>query len=185
MDQSSFISELSKLRQSSTFLAISDYHSSFGDVADYSIVFHVSYESLLKRSIDQLLQYQPVDDIEAQAKKELLDGYAKSLQKISSTPIEELSDGYKHFKDENGSWIKGVKLHEDTGTLHLYGTVVHKKLKQAGDKKETNSKPLTLAKSKLSKDLPVSKWRQFKIAPTQVGKICVEKLSLLSNDLPK
>jgi len=178
-----FIDTLQKLRPSSTFLALSDYHSSHDEIADYSIVFHVSYESLLQRSLEKLSQYQPQDDIEAQAKKELMDSYSTSLKKMGETGIDQLDDGYRHFYDDAGKLIKGVKLHEETNTIHLYGTVVNKKIKKTGVNKEVKSKDLTLAKKKLSQDLPVSKWRQFKIQPDRVAKISVENLKILSEDL--
>lgn len=178
MNKNAFVNAISNLRPSSTFLSLVDYCNSQEEVADYSIVFHVSYQHLLERSIEQLESYQPLDDLEKEAKLSLLDSYRRSLQKVKESPIEEREDGYRHFQDSEGGWIKGVKLHEETETLHLYGKIVHKTVKKGGSKKEVKSSPLTLAKQKLSRDLPVSKWRQFKLTPNQVGKITVEHMSL-------
>ena len=178
MNKNAFINAISNLRPSSTFLSLSDYRNSQDEVADYSIVFHVSYETLLRRSIEQLEGYVPLDEIEKEAKMSLLNSYKHSLDKVKESPIEDREDGYRHFQDVNGNWIKGVKLHEATETLHLYGKVVHKNVKQSVPKKEVKSSPLTLAKQKLSRDLPVSKWRQFKLTADQVGKISVEHMHL-------
>lgn len=182
MNQSDFIQTISEIRPSSTFLSLTDYCNANQEVADYSIVFHVSYETLLNKSIEQLTQYSPVDSIEEEAKVSLLSSYQASLKKIQESSIEETQDGYRHFQDGEGNWIKGVKIHEDSGTLHLYGKVVHKVVKKGSAKKETKSSNLTLAKQRLTMDLPISKWRQFKLSPNQVGKICVENLKLNAPD---
>ena len=93
--------------------------------------------------------------------------------------MEERDDAYAHFIGENGSIIKGVKLHKATGTLHLYGIVVHKLVKLPGFYKKVNSKPLTIAKKKLSYLTPAGKFRQFRITADQVDSIAVQGLSLL------
>ena len=62
------------------------------------------------------------------------------------------------------------------------GLVVHKRVLIPGNYKEVKSRPLTMAKNKLKRDLPVSKFRQFKITSEQVEEINVEHLSLLQKD---
>jgi hypothetical protein len=96
--------------------------------------------------------------------------------------VEEIEDGYTRFFDDNGSYIKGVKLHTATDTLHIYGLVVHKRLIIPGNYKTVNSKPLTIAKDKLRHLTPVGKFRQFRLLPEQVDAIAVEGLHLLPPD---
>ena len=139
----------------------------------------MSYRSALERSILHLESVVPETDLEAQAKKELITSYKTSLDKVDTVPLEEVEDNYSHFKDENGQMIKGVKLHKETNTLHLYGLVVYKRVLIPGNYKEVKSRPLTLAKNKLKKDLPVNKFRQFKLLSSQVEEINVEHLSML------
>ena len=179
MDKQAFVSELAKLRTSSTFLTLMGYRNEHSEVADYSIVFHMSYENALKRSILALETVVPADDLEARAKRELIDGYHNSLAKMATTPMEELEDAYTPFKDEDGSYIKGVKLHTATDTLHLYGLVNAKRVIMPGVYPKRNRKELTIAKDKLRKLCTVDKFRQFKILPSQVDSISVERLSLL------
>lgn len=178
MDNDHFVAELSKIRPSSTFLSLNGYKNSQGEVADYGIVFHVSYQSLLERSVVELGAYIPENDVEAQAKEELLKSYETSLEKLKTKAQEELEDAYTHFKDDSGNYIKGVKLHKESGTLHLYGLVNSKKVLVPGTYKEVKSKDLTVAKNKISKSLPISRWRQFKISSNQVKSVKVEKLEL-------
>jgi hypothetical protein len=180
MNTQQFIKTLSKLRPSSTFLTLKGYSNEHGEVADYSIVFHISYRSALERSILMLESLVPENDLEAQAKNELLLSYNNSLNKIEDFSIEEMEDNtYSHFKDENGNYIKGIKLHNTTDILHLYGLVANKRILIPGDYKEVKSRPLTLAKNKLKKNLPVNRFRQFKILPSQVEEINVENLNFL------
>jgi len=176
MDHQQFVAELGKLRTSSTFLTLKGYRSESGEVSDFSIVFHISYKNALLRSIAKLEALVPADELEAQAKEECLSSFMESLDRIQSTPIEEADDTYRHFTDSNGTYIKGVKLHEETNTLHLYGLVVHKKVLMPGLHKTKNRKPLTAAKNRLRRMCPVGSFRQFKINPDQLDSISVENL---------
>jgi len=179
MNQTKFVAELSKLRPSATFLSILGYRNEYSEVADYSLIFHMSYQNALKRSLLALESIVPASDLESVAKQELVAGFQKSLDKMAEIPLEELEDGYTRFFDEDGKYIKGVKLHDATNTLHLYGLVAHKRVLMPGDYPKSNKRPLTMAKDKLRKLCPVSKFRQFRITPDQVNSISVENLSLL------
>ena len=179
MNKEQFVAELAKLRPSATFLSLSGYRNEHSEVADYSIVFHMSYENALKRSIVALEGMVPADDLQAVAKRELIDGYNKSLSKMAETSIEEVDDAYTRFFDNDGSYIKGVKLHTETDTLHLYGLVNSKRILVPGCYPARNKRALTVAKDKLRKMCPVNKFRQFKLTPDQVDRIAVENLSLL------
>lgn len=174
MNNESFVSELSKIRSGSTFLNLHKYTNSGGEVADYNIIFHISYENALKRSIAILESLVPDSDLQALAKHELLESYHKSIAKMSETAIEDLDDGYTRFDG-----VKGIKLHNKTGILHLYGMVHQKRVVVPGIYKKTASKPLTVEKDKLTRKVPVGKFRQFKLSPDNVEQISVEGLHLL------
>lgn len=179
MNNEALVAELSKLRSSSTFLSLKGYHNEHGEVADYSLVFHMSYENALKRSIDTLEELDFTTDLEKQAKAELLESFNNSLIKLAETPIEELEDAYTRFFDDDGAYIKGVKVHTATNTLHLYGSVVHKRVTVPGVYPTRNKRPLTVAKDKIRYLTAVGKFRQFKILPSTVERISVENMSLL------
>lgn len=179
MNQKQFIAELAKLRTSSTFLSLMGYRNEHSEVADYSIIFHMSYENALKRSVMALEQVVPVDDMQAVAKQELIDGYNRSLERMAVTPVEEIDDAYTRFFDSDGSYIKGVKVHTSTNTLHLYGLVNSKRVLMPGTYPHRNRRELTIAKDKLRKVCPVDRFRQFRILPSQVDRISVENITLL------
>jgi len=173
-----FVSEISKLRPSATFLSLKGYRNDSGEVADYQIVFNISYHNALKNSIKILADMDLTSELDKQARFELLDSFAKSLGRMSSNNMEEIDQTYTRFY-ENGELIKGIKLHPATNTLHLYGLVMNKKVLIPGTYTKTNKKPLTIAKDRLRYQTPVGKFRQFKILPDQVDMILVENMSLI------
>ena len=175
----SIIESLAGLRSSSTFLVLKGYRSESGELADYQIVFHMSYEAALKRSLMQLSTLVPADELEAQAKQELVASYSKSLEKVQSEPLEVLGEVYDRVLDKDGNVVKGVKVHKDTGVLYLFGLAHQKVVREPGVYKQVNKRPLTVAKDKLRKGLPVERFRQFVIKSGQVESISVENLSLL------
>ena len=180
MDNLQFVAELAKLRPASTFLAIKGYKNEASEIADYSIAFHFSYENALKKSIETLAALDLKEVLEVQARNELLNSFAMSLARGAASPeLEERDPTYSYFKDDNDNYVKGVKLHAKTDTLHLYGLVVHKKVLLPGIYASKNRKPLTIAKDKLRYMTPVGKFRSFKMLPNQVDSISVQNISLL------
>lgn len=176
----SIIDTLSALRPSSTFVTLKGYKSATsGEVADHQIVFHMSYQSALEKSIAALEAIIPSDDLEATAKSELLASYGKSLDKVKSEPLEVVGDHYDRVLNADGEHIKGIKVHRESGELHLFGLALRKTVLVPGTYKEVKSRPLTIAKDRLRKGLPVEKFRQFIIKPGQVEEIRVENLSVL------
>jgi hypothetical protein len=179
MDKKLFVAELAKLRPSATFLHLKKYRNEWGEIADYSIVFHMSYENSLKRSVATLKEIAPQSKVETRAKQELLDSYQDSLKKIASTPIEKINDEYTRFFDEKGQYIKGVKLHTASCTLHLYGLIVQKKVYVAGGYPLHNKEELTVVKDRFRRMCDANRFRQFRILPHQVERITVEHLDIL------
>jgi hypothetical protein len=179
MDNTAFVNELAKLKPSATFLTIRGYRSDSSEVANYSLCFNISYRSALEKSIAKLEKLTLATDLEKQAHKEVLESFKKSLTKMEDEPIEERDDAYTHFFKDDGSAIKGCKLHKATGTLHIYGLVSQKKVLMPGIYTKKNKAALTRAKDKLRALTPVSRFRQFKITADKVDSIRVENLSLL------
>lgn len=175
---SQIIATLATLRPASTFLSLRGYRSAeSGELADYQIAFHMSYKSALERSILAVEAHVPADDIEVQAKGEVLASYRASLAKIEAGE-EPVGDAYDRVTDADGAHVKGVKIHRESGKLHLFGLLVNKRVREPGTFKAVNKKPLTVAKDKLRKLGPVAKFRQFIIDPAHVECIAVEKMEI-------
>lgn len=182
MNRNQFVTELSKLHPSSTFLTLMGYRNAHSEVANYSIVFHMSYRNALKRSIDMLEQLNVSGASDNFIREELLDSFRASLKSEVVSPIEEREDAYRHFQDADGNYIKGVKLHLKTGALHLYGLVAQKRVIMPGVYPTRGESPLAKAKRQMRHLTPVGKFRQFKVLPNQVDYISVSNLTLLPPD---
>ena len=170
------IDTLSKVRPSSTFLSLRGYRSESGELADYTLAFHMSYANALRRSIDAVEAHVPCDEIEAQAKGEVLASYRASLAKIEAG--EDLTgDAYDRITVD-GEHVKGIKYHRESGKLHLYGLLVRKATIEPGTYKASNKRPLTVAKDRLRKLGPVSRFRQFIVDPAHVSVVVVEGQTL-------
>jgi hypothetical protein len=169
---------LAALRPSSTFVSVRGYRSAeSGELADYQIAFHMSYGNALRRSIEAVEAYVPADDLEIQAKNEVLASYQASLDKVENEPLEVVGEHYDRVL-VNGEHVKGIKIHRETGKLHLFGLLVRKTVREAGNHKPSNKRPLTVAKDKLRKLGPVSRFRQFIFDPAHVECIAVERMEI-------
>lgn len=179
MNKQEFVDELAKLRPSATFLYLKSYRNVASEIADYSLVFHVSYKAALQRSIDFLKDFKPINPLQELAKDDLMFDFRNSLWSIPEDETERNQHGYRRFKDQDGNYIKGIKLHIRTDTLHLHGLLAKKYVILPGlydPKRESN---LIKEKKKLRRLCPVGKFRQFKLLPNQVDRISVESLTLL------
>jgi hypothetical protein len=65
----------------------------------------------------------------------------------------------------------GLKLHNETNELYVYGMQIHKTVLEEGEYKEVKSKPITVAKNLIRKKLRTSKYRQYKIGKAEQFKI--------------
>ena len=175
MKQEEIIKVLAKIKPQSTFLSLIGYRNEHSEIADHNIIFHISYESALQKSINILEEYNPLSGLESKARDQLLDSYSSSLKKMKD-PIKKIENGYKRFFNEDNEYIKGIKLHLTSNILHVYGFSNFKRIRILGIYPEQIHKDLTIAKNKISKLCPVSKFRQFKITPFNLDHLTVNNL---------
>ena len=84
------------------------------------------------------------------ARKELIASFLK--------PDENRSEGQKNAYTQI---VKGVKVHNETGVLYIYGSKESKKVITEGNYPTRNSKAITIAKNELRKLLSTGKFTQF------------------------
>lgn len=179
MNQQQFVAELSKLRPASMFLTLLGYRNTYSEIADYSLVFHFSYENAVKRSLALLQELTPQDALQELAQESIIDRLKLSAKRLSKSSIEELDDVYEYFVNEDGEYIKGIRSHRKTGVLYLYGLVNSKRVLMPGYYPDRNETDQALAKRKLYQTLPVSKFRSFILTTNHLNSISVEGLNLL------
>lgn len=160
------------------------YQNSHGEVADFNIVFNMSYENALVRSIAVVENFKPENELQERAQLEVLTSYKESLHRVRTIPIEEVDDAYYRYHDDDGKLIDCIKLHTESDILHMFGLLNMKRVHVPGTYKKVNSRPLTIEKKKIQRLCPLSRFRQFRLHHSQLEMVRVQKLSLLPPDEP-
>ena len=143
-----------------------------GETAQYCINLGVDYAESLQHDLDAVNAYNPVGELEEQAKQEIVASLQKTLapKTIEEQKEHDEKDPYDHIG-------KGLKQHKESGELYIWGFQQSKTQVEPPTKevKPKNSKPLTIAKEKLKKDLGFKsiKFRQYILAKENIAGIVV------------
>lgn len=140
-----------------SFCSVKNYTNEVGEVSDYIFNIGVSYDRAKQKDIEFLTNLDvtttewncPMVDI-IKAKQELI----TSLEKPNQARSEGQKNAYTHI-------INGIKVHNETAEIYVYGMKVSKRVKQSADYGEDTRKPLTKAKDELRKLMKSAKYRQF------------------------
>ena len=110
----------------------------------YTLNFGVDYGNSLREDKASLESYSPKDELEEQAKAELLASIEKSL--APKTLEEQGEDPFEQIG-------KGIKQHKESGEIYLWGFIQNRVnvAPAKNPKKPVNSRPLTLAKKAIGK----------------------------------
>lgn len=194
MELANFKSEatrvLSEIRKGSTFLTVHNYLNNFGEVSDFSVVFHINYRNSVAKSFELLEKYRPkkndtigrqynLDELSS-ARIDLLDSFKRTLNGSSRSMTENV---YSFVNDGNGDPIDGVKLHKKQDVLHLNGFKVHKKVISDGFYSIDNRSSRAVAMAELKSKLPIGRYSQFKLTPGKFTKLVVSGITLLEEDV--
>lgn len=152
------------------FLGIKAYHSSTsGEVADHVILTNFSYKNAVKRDmkkLESLTDNQKIDfGIKSGFGMALInEACDKLLQSFVNNQNNETRSAQSEAQLNAFTRInEAVKVHNETGQIYIYGLHISKNVIEAGEYKQVNSRPLTLAQNWLKKELNFStnKYRQF------------------------
>lgn len=129
-----------------------------GEKARHTVALGVSLEKAYKRDIAILRGKRPqLTGVMAQACDELIASLEKSLAVgIGNNPAYTCADVYSPV-------CAGVKVHKESGEVHVYGFSVAKKVLAPGVFKAVNSSEKTKAKDALRRTLKSGKFRQFNL----------------------
>ena len=78
--------------------------------------------------------------------------------------------------NEKNEYIKGVKIHNKTGALHLFGFVNAKRIIKPVVYPTRKRQDLTAAKEAFRKMLPAEKFRQFILTGDRLDEVNMENL---------
>ena len=140
-----------------SFVSIRNYTNKFGEVSNNLINVGANYEKAKQKDI-AFLENINFSDYEFKSNLSLLDEARKVLIASFIKPDENRSNGqintYTHI-------VSGVKVHNETGVLYVYGYRENKQILTNGEYPIVKSKPLTIAKDELRKLLRTGKFTQY------------------------
>lgn len=150
------IENLSNLTNA-TFASFTYTSKTDGSTARYTLILGAKYLTLLEKSKLELELLMPTLDAEMSI---AADAVMASLNKsIEAHKAGTQSDDYTK-KGQYTAIGSGLNLNTDN-TLQMFGLLHSKVVLVPGVKKEVKSSPLTIAKNKIRKMLPISKFREF------------------------
>lgn len=182
---------LSEVQKGSTFLTVHHYLNNFGEISDFSIVFHINYLKAVARSAELLAAYSPTREdalnrpythreLEV-AKKELLESFKMTM--AGNNTLAKSAHSYSRVDNGEGQPICGVKLHDSQDILHLIGFRVHKNILLKGKYPPDNRAAKTIAKDDLRSRLPVGRFTQFKLTPGKFRSLVVSGMTIQEEDV--
>lgn len=183
--------KLATLRPHATFLTVHHYTNNFGEIADFSIVFHVNYLKSVERAYALVRNFKPglehtrkkdftISDLMV-ARAELLQSYSWTLS--GDNPLATSAHAYTTVLNEDGEEIPGIKLHMDQDLLHLWGFGVHKRVLKSGTYPPDRRLALTKAKDALRQMSPLGRFRQFRLQPGRFKKLVVQCLTIKEEEV--
>jgi hypothetical protein len=154
-----------------SFVSIKGYTNSYGEVSNNLVNVGASLTSAKYSDIETL---QSLDVTALNGDSILLEKARVELINSFIAPNENRSNGQI---DAYTIICKGVKVHNESGEIYVYGLRKSKTTLVEGVYPQVNSKPLTLAKNTLRRELKSSKFTQYKLSSTSVIKLNGEELS--------
>lgn len=136
-----------------------------GETARHTLIVGASYNKLIEKSrlalelmpISELVQAGVCSTLVEQAKNEVLASFDKTL--AAHAKGEQNEDYTK--KGQYVSLGNGLNLNLNDNSIQFFGLSRAKVVLSPGVHKVVNSRPLTIAKDKIKKLLPVDKFREF------------------------
>jgi hypothetical protein len=153
-----------------SFVSIKGYTNSYGEVSNNVVNVGASLYNAKTKDIETLQSL----DVTALGGDSILFEKAR-VELINSfiNPNENRSNGQI---DAYTIVAKGIKVHNESGEIYIFGLRKSKTTLAEGIYPIVNSRPLTIAKNSLKKNLKSSKFTQFKLSATSVIKANGEEL---------
>jgi hypothetical protein len=159
-----------------TFVSIKNYTNKQGEVSNQLINVGASYENAKAADI-QTLKDLDITLSKHEFKSSIIDLEKARVELINAfiTPNENRSNGQKEAYEHISS---GLKVHNQTGLLYIYGYRINKTVLVKGEYKKVNSSALTIAKNELRKLLKTDKFVNFSLEVGNTLKMAGDTLEL-------
>lgn len=151
-----------------------------GELSRYHLILGASTETLYQKDVVKLEAMLPtLKGIEFEAASAILNSRKESLTVgIGNNSKYTCADVYV---DVDG--VPGVKIHKETGYLYVTGLCESKTVVEEGEPQPpVKSKPLTIAKRKIEKELPSARFRQFILKRVTKATMNGETLELVESE---
>lgn len=143
-----------------------------GEISRYTVILGFNYNTLVEKSVTELEVIiggfdERTPEIEREAAAEVMASLQKTLE---AHERGEQNEDYT----KKGQYIpmgNGISLNTSDNTIQLFGLIHSKVVLKEGVRKEVKSKPLTIAKNKIRKQLSVSKFREFALDLENIGSV--------------
>ena len=143
-----------------TFFGIKNYTNSYGEVSNVVINIGASFDNAKKKDIVYLESLDVNTIINSDIDKTLLEQARTALLQSLVNPNENRSnaqiDAYTRINN-------AIKVHNENGTIYIFGFSVNKEVLVEGVYPIVNSRPLTIAKQAIQKGMKSTKYRMYKV----------------------
>jgi hypothetical protein len=126
-------------------------HTLFNVGVDYQKAKQKDIKYLKQLDVSTLKSNLPIELLET-ARVALLESFIKP----SKTRSEGINNAYTHLGN-------GLKIHNETQVIYVYGMKVHKRVIEEGIQQEDTRSELTKAKDAIRSTLKSTQYRQYKI----------------------
>jgi hypothetical protein len=167
---SNITNALAKSPTGASFVSIKGYTNSFGEVSNNLVNVGASLTNAKTKDVETL---QALDVTTLGGDTILLEKARVELINSFVSPNENRSNGQIDAYTIVG---KGIKVHNESGEIYIFGLRNSKTIIEQGVYPIVNSRPLTLAKNQLKKDLKSNKFTQFKLSSTATIRMNGEEL---------
>lgn len=140
------------------FISVRGYENKEGEISNYVLNLGSKYENAKKKDIAKLEAKLAKGNFESELQKQAIEELLASLK----NPNENMSKG----QTDSYVTIEGfpmLRKHVVTNDLYIFGQKISKKVVVPVEYKPVNSRPLTIEKNKVRKELSTSKLRLIKL----------------------
>jgi hypothetical protein len=148
-------------------------------LARYTVILGATYLTTLEKSVTALeIEMESMDASLRSAAQAVMDSLLKSIAAHKQGQQSEDYTKKGQYQNIGG----GVNVNTNDGSFQIFGLLHSKVVLEEGVRKEVKSSPLTIAKNKVKKLLPISKFREFAfdIRNIQVVKVNGETVELVT-----
>jgi len=140
-----------------SYIGVRYYTNKQGEISHYTLNVGQDYGKAVAKDIETLRNFDP---FKYQWKSSMIDiqtaivELLKSFEKPDEARSQGQKDAYTHI-------VPGIKVHNATAQLVVYGYVRRKEVLVKGERKTVNHSNITRAKNEVREHLRTSRYRQF------------------------